>query len=70
MDMSVQHGWTDTHVVVGFPRPIPNILLTPEQVEAFIEALRGSLAGLKAQQAGKPLPSQQALAPGKEPANG
>lgn len=61
-DLTVQHGWTQTHVVVIFPRPIDNIQLTPEQAEAFIKSMQGSLEGLRALQAGKPLPSQQAQA--------
>ena len=64
-DMTIQHGWTETHVVVVFPRPINNIQLTPEQAEAFIKTLQGSLEGLRALQAGKPMPAQQqVMAPG------
>lgn len=56
--LQITHGHTDTHVLVQFPRLVPNILLTPEQAEAFIAAVRGSMAKLaEHQKTGRPLAS-------------
>lgn len=67
--VTIQHGWSETHVVVVFPKPLGNLQLSPEQAEAFITSLRASLAGLAAAKAGKPLPAQLAIARA-DPANG
>lgn len=64
-NMNVQHGHTDTHVVVVFPRAIPNIMLTPEQAESFIASMQNSLANLREHGKNpKPLPSQGPAANG------
>lgn len=63
--MQVQHGHTDTHVAVVFPRPVANLLLTPEQAEHFIASMQGSLKNLREHQVNpKPLPSQGPAANG------
>ncbi len=51
--LTVQHGHSDTHVLVVFPQAINNIQLTPEQAKGFIASLEHSLKGLLEHQAKK-----------------
>lgn len=44
--MQIQHGHTDTHVLVQFSRPTDHVLLLPVQAEALIAAIQGSIAKL------------------------
>ena len=69
-DLTVQHGWTETHVVVVFPASIDNMQFTEEQCEAFIKSMQGSLEGLRALKAGKPLPSCEVMSSQGGAANG
>ena len=41
--LTMQHGHTDTQVVVIFSKPIENLLMTPTEAEACIANIRDSL---------------------------
>lgn len=54
--LNIQHGHTDHQVIVKFTRMTDHILLTPQQAEDFIVAVRGSMAQLaEHQKSGKRL---------------
>lgn len=40
--MQIHHGHTDTHVLVQFSTLVQNLILTPEQADAFIAAVQES----------------------------
>lgn len=48
--LNIHHGHTDTHVLVKFTRATDHLLLTPNQAEDFIRAMRESMAKLAAHQ--------------------
>ena len=48
MQLQIHHGVTATQVYCGFSKPIPNLLLTPEQCRSLITNLQASLEKLEA----------------------
>lgn len=49
--MHIQHGHTDTQILVKFTRVTDHLLLTPQQAEDFIKAVRDSMQKLADHQA-------------------
>ena len=47
MQLQIHHGVTATQVYLGFSKPIPNLLLTPEQCRSLIINLEASLEKLE-----------------------
>lgn len=44
--LHIQHGHTDSQVIIKFTRVTDHLLLTPQQVEDFIAAVQNSLKQL------------------------
>lgn len=51
--LHIQHGHTDTHVIVKFTRATDHLLLTPQQADDFCATVQSSKAKLAAHLAGK-----------------
>ena len=51
--LQINHGHTDDQVLVKFTRFVDHVLLTPEQAETFIAAIRGSMEQLVKYRAAK-----------------
>lgn len=51
--ITMEHGHTETHVIVKFNRPIDHVLLTPAEVDALVNAVLRSKQMLEQFQAAK-----------------
>lgn len=51
--LTMQHGHTDTHVVIKVSKMVDNIVMAPEEAEAFIKAIQASMKLLAEHQAKK-----------------